>query len=109
MGLMRSSGQFGWSFMVTGQSLVLYSRLHLVIRSHKILRAVLVMIITSSIAVEVPNWVTSWFAYDTDPRIMGALDTERQYHVADFAIGALTPGIGPRCTVHLGHSSSAGT
>ena len=57
--------EFGWSFMVTGQSLVLYSRLHLVIRNHKILRGVLIMIITTSIAVEVPNWVTSWFAFDT--------------------------------------------
>ena len=63
--LCAALGQFGWSFMVTAQSLVLYSRLHLVIRNHKILRGVLIMIITTSIAVEVPNWVTSWFAYDT--------------------------------------------
>ena len=27
------------------------------------------MIITTSIAVEVPNWVTSWFAYDTDYKV----------------------------------------
>ena len=64
--LCAAFGQFGWSFMVTAQSLVLYSRLHLVIRNHKILRGVLIMIITTSIAVEVPNWVTSWFAYDTE-------------------------------------------
>ena len=63
--LCAALGEFGWSFMVTAQSLVLYSRLHLVIRNHNILRGVLIMIITTSIAVEVPNWVTSWFAYDT--------------------------------------------
>lgn len=55
--------------MVTAQSLVLYSRLHLIIRNHRILRGALIMIITTSIAVEIPNWVTSWFAYDTDPKV----------------------------------------
>ena len=64
--LCAALGQFGWSFMVTAQSLVLYSRLHLVIRNHTIIRGCLLMIIVTSIAVEIPNWVTSWFAYDTD-------------------------------------------
>ena len=62
-------GQFGWSFMVTAQSLVLYSRLHLVIRNRNILRGALIMIIITSIAVEVPNWVTSWFALDPQPEV----------------------------------------
>ena len=56
---------FGWSMMVTGQSLVLYSRLHLVIRNHTILRAVLIMIISTCILIEIPQWVTTWASTDT--------------------------------------------
>ena len=39
----------GWSCTVTGQSMVLYSRLHLIDRDRKHLRAVLAMIITNGI------------------------------------------------------------
>lgn len=56
---------FGWSAMVTGQSLVLYSRLHLVIRNYKILQGVLIMIIATAILIEIPQWVTTWASTDT--------------------------------------------
>ena len=39
----------GWIMMVTGQSVVLYSRLHLVLQNRKILRAVLLMIIVDGV------------------------------------------------------------
>ena len=39
----------GWTCMVTGQSMVLWSRLHLVCRSRWKLRAILIMIITNAI------------------------------------------------------------
>ncbi|KAF5023523.1 hypothetical protein F66182_4390 [Fusarium sp. NRRL 66182] len=39
----------GWILLVTGQSVVLYSRLHLVVTDTKILRAVLVMIIINGV------------------------------------------------------------
>lgn len=55
----------GWSMMVTCQSLVLYSRLHLVVRNHTVLRAVLGLIVTTAIVVEIPQWVTTWGACDT--------------------------------------------
>ncbi|KAG8533917.1 uncharacterized protein KY384_001658 [Bacidia gigantensis] len=58
---------FGWSMMVTFQSLVLYSRLHLVILNWRILRAVLILIIFTAITVETPQWVTSWGA--TNPQL----------------------------------------
>ena len=46
---------FGWWAMVTGQSLVLYSRLHLVVRNDKVLRAVLIMIIVNFFLFQVPT------------------------------------------------------
>ena len=55
---------FGWSMMVTCQSLVLYSRLHLVIRNFNILRGVLILIVTTAIVIEIPQWVTTWASCD---------------------------------------------
>lgn len=48
---------FGWYFMVTGQSIVLYSRLHLVVRDPNILRRVLYMIIFNAIVLHIPTTV----------------------------------------------------
>ncbi|KAI0147596.1 hypothetical protein GGR57DRAFT_247770 [Xylariaceae sp. FL1272] len=56
----------GWSMLVTGESLVLYSRMHLVSRSRRILRIVLGMIVFTALFVQVPNWVTSIPAVDRD-------------------------------------------
>ncbi len=44
----------GWVPMVTGQSLVLYSRLHLIFRNQLGLRLVLAMIITNAIVLHIP-------------------------------------------------------
>lgn len=46
--------KLGWVGNVTGFSLVLYSRLNLVVRNRKILRAVLVMIITDAFLLHTP-------------------------------------------------------
>ncbi|KAL9595342.1 MAG: hypothetical protein Q9219_006496 [cf. Caloplaca sp. 3 TL-2023] len=51
---------FGWWGMVTGQSLVLYSRLHLVIRSPKILRSVLIMIVFNFCVFQMPTTVLTF-------------------------------------------------
>lgn len=48
---------FGWYFMVTGQAIVLYSRLHLVVRDPTILRRVLWMIIFNAIVLHIPTTV----------------------------------------------------
>lgn len=45
----------GWQLMVTGQSFVLYSRLHLICRNHKTIRAVLCMIFFNFIVANVPT------------------------------------------------------
>ena len=48
---------YGWITLITGQSVVLYSRLHLVQRNPKVLRAVLWMIITDAIIFHIPTTV----------------------------------------------------
>ncbi|RAK95675.1 uncharacterized protein BO80DRAFT_418441 [Aspergillus ibericus CBS 121593] len=47
----------GWCAMVTGQSMVLYSRLHLVVRHHFLLRFVLAMIICDAILLQIPTTI----------------------------------------------------
>ncbi len=49
----------GWSMMVTGQSLVLWSRLHLILRSQWKLRVILCMIIINAICMHGPQLVFS--------------------------------------------------
>jgi hypothetical protein len=44
----------GWYGMVTGQSFVLYSRLHIIVYNPKVLRAVLIMIIVDALICHVP-------------------------------------------------------
>ncbi|KAL3482813.1 hypothetical protein BJX62DRAFT_250234 [Aspergillus germanicus] len=44
----------GWCTMITGQSLVLYSRLHLIVQQRYVLRLVLGMIITNAILLQIP-------------------------------------------------------
>ncbi|KAL3471567.1 hypothetical protein BJX99DRAFT_22972 [Aspergillus californicus] len=50
----------GWYCMVTGQSIVLYSRLHLVIPNQRILRRVLAMIIINVIILHFPTTVLTY-------------------------------------------------
>lgn len=50
----------GWSVMLTGQSLVLYSRLHLILRDQRVLRFVLGMIIVDAIVLQVPQIIASY-------------------------------------------------
>ncbi|KAI9794992.1 MAG: hypothetical protein M1816_000012 [Peltula sp. TS41687] len=58
---------FGWWGMVTGQSLVLYSRLHLVVRDERILRAVFIMIITNFLIFQVPTTVLTFGSNQANP------------------------------------------
>lgn len=52
----------GWCMMVTGQSLVLYSRLHLIMRNRLILRSILGMIIVNAIILHIPTMVLCYGA-----------------------------------------------
>ncbi|KAI9837209.1 MAG: hypothetical protein M1837_003088 [Sclerophora amabilis] len=57
----------GWYSMVTGQSIVLYSRLHLVLRDHKIRRYILIMIITNAIIFHIPTTVLTFGSNSPNP------------------------------------------
>lgn len=57
----------GWSCMVTGQSMVLYSRLHLVLRNAFRLRLVLAMIVTNAVICHIPITVMAYGANSTNP------------------------------------------
>ncbi|OQE15501.1 hypothetical protein PENSTE_c028G00630 [Penicillium steckii] len=50
----------GWWSMVTGQSIVLYSRLHLVISNQRILRRVLIMILVDAVCLHLPTTVLTY-------------------------------------------------
>ncbi|PGH20420.1 hypothetical protein AJ80_03565 [Polytolypa hystricis UAMH7299] len=50
----------GWWVMITGQSFVLYSRLHLVLRDQKILRRVLYMIIIDAVLLHLPTTILTF-------------------------------------------------
>jgi hypothetical protein len=50
----------GWYLMVTGQSLVLYSRLHLVVKDKRIVRGVLAMIIWNAVTLHIPTTVLTY-------------------------------------------------
>ena len=52
----------GWWSMVTGQSLVLYSRLHLVVKERRIERGVLLMIIWNAITLHIPTTTLTYGA-----------------------------------------------
>lgn len=57
----------GWVCMVTGQSFVLYSRLHLVMREREKLRLVLIMIIVNGICCHVPGTILVFGANSAHP------------------------------------------
>ena len=58
---------FGWWGMVTGQSLVLYSRLHLVVRSERVLRGVLIMILVNFCIFQVPTTILTFGSNKANP------------------------------------------
>lgn len=50
----------GWYLMVTGQALVLYSRLHLLVGDPRIVKAVLVMILFNAVTMHLPTTVLTY-------------------------------------------------
>lgn len=52
----------GWWFMITGQSLVLWSRLHLVVHDRRILQPLLYMILIDVVLLHVPTTVMTFYA-----------------------------------------------
>jgi hypothetical protein len=71
--ILVTMGFSGWFLMVNTQSLVLYSRLHLVLRNDKILRWVLGMIIVDAIICGVPIGVLAYGSYSSNPTTFVAI------------------------------------
>ena len=67
----------GWSVYTTAQSLVLYSRLHLVMRNQRIQRYVLYMIVSTIFTFVLPHWIFEWPAYNTSDHEMSSLWSPR--------------------------------
>ncbi|KAJ4985350.1 integral membrane protein [Stagonosporopsis vannaccii] len=57
----------GWCSMVSGQSVVLYSRLHIVMHNARKLRAVLIMIIANAIWLHIPIIILVYGSNSTNP------------------------------------------
>jgi hypothetical protein len=57
----------GWCTMVSGQSVVLYSRLHLLMDNKTWLRAVLIMIITNAVCMDIPVIVLVYGSNSSNP------------------------------------------
>ena len=60
----------GWTIYAPAQLLVLYSRLHLINRNHRLQRWVLIMIIAVASLMIIPTWPLVWQAFNPyDPRL----------------------------------------
>ena len=68
----------GWSLYATAECIVLYSRLHLVNRSHKVQRQILWFIIIGSFVLIIPNWVFIFPAYDVNSTKVSSIWSPRQ-------------------------------
>jgi hypothetical protein len=78
----------GWFAMVTGQSLVLYSRLHLVAGNEYRIRWVLYMIIFNAIVVGIPDMVLAFLTIrpDSNPSVVNAFSILDKIQVGIFFV-----------------------
>ncbi|RFU74471.1 integral membrane [Trichoderma arundinaceum] len=59
-------GIVGWAAMITGQSLVVYSRLHIVLPRERLIRGILIMIVVNSVWLLVPMTVLIFLCNSPD-------------------------------------------
>lgn len=77
----------GWTCMVTGQSIVLYSRLHLVVSNAKLLRYLLSLIIINAVAIHIPVTVLVYFVNSPEPsRFVGPYEIYERTQLVIFAV-----------------------
>lgn len=78
---------FGWWTMVTGQSFVLYSRLHLVIQNLRVLRMVRAMIIANIFLLHVPTTVLTYAANFSNSRAsIAGYDVMEKLQLTGFCV-----------------------
>ena len=78
----------GWYAMVTGQAVVLYSRLHLVVREQRVLTGILAMIIINAICFHIPTTVFTYGinARNPPPRFLTAFNVYEKLQMTAFCI-----------------------
>ena len=77
----------GWYAMVTGQAVVLYSRLHLVVKDPRILRGVLAMIVVDAFCFHIPTTVLTYGSNSHDPgTYTGAFNVVERLQMTAFCI-----------------------
>lgn len=78
----------GWWTMVTGQSFVLYSRLHLVLRDPAVLRRILYMIITDFFILQIPTTVLTFGSNvpNASPTFVTAYNIMEKIQMTGFTI-----------------------
>ena len=76
----------GWWTMVTGQSVVLYSRLHLVLHDPKVLRFVLYMIVTDAIIFHVMTTIVHFGTYSHQQGFYEASKVIEKFQMTAFCI-----------------------
>lgn len=78
----------GWYCMVTGQSVVLYSRLHLIVRNPNVLQRVLYMIIIDALILHVPTTVLTFASnYHSDNKtVEKAYDVMEKLQMTGFCL-----------------------
>lgn len=76
----------GWVAMVSGQSFVLWSRLNLVVRSKRILNAVLAAIIIDGIALHIPTLVFIYGANSPQGRWVNRFNTMERVQLLGFSL-----------------------
>lgn len=77
----------GWYCMVTGQAVVLYSRLHLVVREQKVLRGILAMIIVDAFCFHIPTTVLTYGCNSKDyKRYLDIFDVVERLQMTAFCI-----------------------
>ncbi|KAL8725737.1 MAG: hypothetical protein Q9166_007187 [cf. Caloplaca sp. 2 TL-2023] len=77
----------GWYAMVTGQAVVLYSRLHLVVREQKVLRGILAMIIVDAICFHIPTTVLTYGSNSHSyPRYLPIFNVVERLQMTAFCI-----------------------
>lgn len=80
----------GWICMVTGQSVVLWSRMHLLVRNKRTLRTILAMIVVDAIIGHIPTSVVMYGANSSQPdRWLEAYAILERCHVTLFFLQEL--------------------
>ena len=78
---------FGWVAMVTGQSVVLYSRLHLITRNAWRIRWVLYMIVFDAVFFQTPDIILAYGATSPNPKpFVGAFSIIDKIQIAVFFV-----------------------